>query len=141
MRPIFGCAVLTQALTFDDPVAMAAQHGHGRLLHASKQFAENLHGRFAHSHVYLRCFIYESMHSSYQTSATMTECDYKKSENARHLILAELRCYMTGSVVTSCRFPVSWHGNSRQASGGDRLRVHPENYAPISATNLWLPRP
>ena len=32
-----------------------------------------------------------------------------------------------------------WHRNSRQASGGDHLRVHAENYAPISAPHLWFP--
>ena len=40
------------------------------------------------------CFL-----SSYRASATMTERDYKKSENARHLSRTVL--FMTGSVATS----------------------------------------
>ena len=41
--------------------------------------------QFVHCHVYLRCLVYESMYSLYRMSSTMTECDYKKSENARQL--------------------------------------------------------
>ena len=103
----------------------------------SKQFAANLHGTFVYRHVYLRCLVYESMHSSYRISATMTKRDYKKSENDRHLSRTALLWldqwrHLPGTLL--------WHGNSRQASGGDQLWAHVENYAPISATHLWFPR-
>ena len=89
----FGCAVVTQALTFDtDPVALSASPWAAVACFQAIRTA-NLHRRFVHCHDYLRirCLVYESMHSSYRTSATtsghvtMTERDYEKSEHDRHL--------------------------------------------------------
>ena len=52
-------------------------------------------------------------------------------------ILAKLRCYdwISGDVS---RVPHR-HRNSRQASGGDHLQAHLENYAPISLMHLRFP--
>ena len=54
-------------------------------------------------------------------------------------ILVEQCCYdwISGDISRVHPCYGNMHGNSRQASGGDRL---PENYAAISATNLWFPR-
>ena len=56
-------------------------------------------------------------------------------------ILVELCCYdwISGDISRVTRVYGNRHRNSRRASGGDRLRAHPENYAAITATHLRFP--
>ena len=79
----------------------------------------------------------------------MNERDYKKSENARHLSQTVVYDWISGDVS---RVPCVMGSMVIGTETADelrvaiafgvrlRLRVHPENYAAISATHFWFPR-
>ena len=76
----------------------------------------------------------------------MKACIHRVNRQPRYrqrmpAILVELCCYDWNSgEVSGPRCYDNRHGDSRRASGGDRFRAHPENYAAISATHLRFPR-
>ena len=132
MWPVFGCAIATQQLTFDtDSAALSAS---------------------TRARAAVECF--QANRSYFTREVCSLSCLFKVLNLLKHAFI------VSSVIIKSQRMPailveqcchdwisgdVSWvhscygnrHGNSRQASGGDRL---PENYAAISATNVRFPR-